>query len=200
MNSLRTQLTHGSDLAENPDDNEGLQDEEDGEEDQRHELIQCVEGVCAVRSYERVVPVSSPAEPSVERDISSTDEKDGRRTKDQSERDKGSVIQELVADGSVHEENPCGRNDGSNVYSREGLNLLASKGCSGSCQYRLTRRTAPSRGNQPMVKISQIEMMMKPSRNSCISLRVWSACVDICAARGRYTFFQQQRAFYSISK
>ena len=36
-----------------------------------------------------------------------------------------------------------------------------------------------------MVKISQIEMMMKPRRNSCISLGEWSACVDSCTARGQ---------------
>ena len=148
-------------------------------------MIQCVEGVCAVGGCKRVVPVSSPAETSVERNVASTDEEDSRRTKDQSERDKGSIVQELIADGSVHEEDPCGRNDGSNVYSREGLNLSASTDRRVSYQYRLTRRTAPSRGNQPMVKISQIEMMMKPRRNSCISLGEWSACVDSCTARGQ---------------
>jgi hypothetical protein len=119
-----TKLTHGSDFTENPDDNESLQNEEDGEEDQRNELIQCVEGVCAVGIYERVVPVSSPAETSVKRNVTSTDEENSRRTKDQGQRDKGSIIQELIADGSVHEEDPCRRNDRGNVYGREGLDLL----------------------------------------------------------------------------
>jgi hypothetical protein len=124
MHSPRSQLTHGSDFAENLDNDKGLQDEEDAEEDQRNELIQCVEGVCTVWGYERIIPVSSPAETGVECNVASTDEEDSRRTKDQSQRDKGSIIQELIADSSVHEENPCGRNDGGNVYGRKGLELL----------------------------------------------------------------------------
>ena len=151
---MRIQLTHGSNLAENSDDDESFQNEEDGQEDQRNELIQCVEGVCAVGGCKRVVPVSSPAETSVERNVASTDEENSRRTKDQGQRDKGSVVQELIADGTVHEENPCGRNDRGNVYGREGLDLLVVSGRQASCQNRLTRRTAPLRGNQPMVKIS----------------------------------------------
>jgi hypothetical protein len=121
--SLRSQLTHRSDFAENLDNDKGFQDEKDAEEDQRNELIQCVEGVCTVWSYERIIPVSSPAEASVECNVASTDEEDSCRTKDQSQRDKGSIIQELIADSSVHEEDPSGRDDGSDMYSREGLKL-----------------------------------------------------------------------------
>ena len=120
-------LTHGPDFAENPDNNEGFKNEEDAKEDQRNELIQCVEGVCTVGSYQRVIPVSSPAEASVERNIASTDKEDSCRTEDQSERNKGSVIQELIADSSVHEEDPCGCNDGGNVYSRESLDMLVRR-------------------------------------------------------------------------
>jgi hypothetical protein len=124
VHSWIIQLTHGSDLAEDLDNDKGFQNEKDAEEDQRNQLIQCVEGVGTVWSYKRIIPVSSPAEASVECNVASTDKEDSRRTKDQSQRDKGSIIQELIADSSVHEENPCGRNDGGDMYGREGLKLL----------------------------------------------------------------------------
>lgn len=113
------EVEHGSNLAEDSDNNDSLKDEEDGKEDQRNQLVQRVERVRAVGCNERVVPVSSPAETSIEGDIASADKQDSRRTKDQSQRSKSTIIQELIADGTVHEKNPGSCDDRGDVYSRE---------------------------------------------------------------------------------
>lgn len=121
---MQSRLTHGSNFAEDSDNNDSLENEEDGEEDQRNQLVQRVERVRAVGCNERVVPVSSPAETSIESDIASADKQNNRRTKDQSQRSKSSIIQELIADGTVHEKNPGSCDDCGDVYSRETLGLL----------------------------------------------------------------------------
>jgi len=49
-----------------------------------------------------------------------------------------------------------------------------------------TLLTLPSSGNPPMVKISQMEMIMKPIKNSCISLLTFGqrcVLVDVVGMR-----------------
>jgi len=70
--------THWLSFSENAQDQEGLQQEKYHEEDQGYELVESVQGVGLVGDVEGTIPVTSPAEASVERDVTcSNEDQDG---------------------------------------------------------------------------------------------------------------------------
>lgn len=68
--------THWLAFTKNAKDQERLQAEEDNNEDQRYELVECVEGISLVLPSQSVIPVAGPAETSVERNVACSNEDD----------------------------------------------------------------------------------------------------------------------------
>ena len=112
--------THWANFAEHAENKDSFQDEEDHNEDKWHELVQGVESVCPVgRARDGILLVVGESKSSVESNVAGADKECSRRAKDEANGGNGSIVEYLVADHSVHEQNPKGGNDGCNVNRRE---------------------------------------------------------------------------------
>ena len=113
-------LTHRANFTEYAEDQHSFQDEEDHNEDERHKLIQSVESVCPVgRTRNSILPVVGESKSSVQCDVAGADKECSRRAKDEANGGNGSIVEYLVADHSVHEQNPKSGHDRCNMNSRE---------------------------------------------------------------------------------
>ena len=112
--------THWTDFSEYAENQDSLQDEEDHNEDERHELVEGVESVSPVgRTRDGVLPVVGEGESSVERNVSRADKERSCRAKNEANGGNSSIVKYLVADHGVHEQNPKSGHDRCDVYSRE---------------------------------------------------------------------------------
>lgn len=68
-----------------------------------------------------MLEVTRPVERSVESDIARTDEEHNSRCADQTDRGRGTVIEQLEAHESVEQENPTCCSDSCNMDRREAL-------------------------------------------------------------------------------
>jgi len=113
-------LTHWANFTEHAKDQHSFQDEEDHNEDERHELVQGVESVCPVgRARDGILPVVGESKSSVESNVAGADKERSRRAENEANRGNGSIVEYLVADHSVHEQNPKSGHDRCNMNSRE---------------------------------------------------------------------------------
>jgi hypothetical protein len=113
-------LTHWADFTEHAENQDSFQDEEDHNEDKWHELVKGVESVSPVgRARDSVLPVVGESKSSIKRNVSGADKECSCRAENEANGGNGSVVEYLVADHGVHEQNPEGGHDRSNVNSRE---------------------------------------------------------------------------------
>jgi len=112
--------THWADFAEHTENQDSFQDEEDHNEDKWHELVKGVESICPVgRARDGVLPVVGESKSSVERNVAGADKERSCRAENESNGGDSSVVEYLVADDSVHKQDPKSGHDRCNVNSRE---------------------------------------------------------------------------------
>jgi hypothetical protein len=112
--------THWANFAEHAENKDSFQDEEDHNEDKWHELVKGVESVRPVRrARDGVLPVVGESKSSVERNVAGANKERSCRAEDETNGGNGSVVEYLVADHSVHEQDPKSGHDRCNVNSRE---------------------------------------------------------------------------------
>jgi hypothetical protein len=97
----RHALTHWLALSKNAQNQECFQQEEYYDEDQRYELVQSIQGICLVGGAKGVIPVTGPAEASVERDVARANEDKQGGDEKQTDRYCSAVVEKLVAYGAV---------------------------------------------------------------------------------------------------
>lgn len=113
--------THWLALSENTQNEERLQAEEDKQEHQRRKLVKGVECVGPIVAVKCVVPVASPAESSVESNVTRANEHDDSRDQEQTDRNGGTIIKKLVANQTVEHKDPSRRNNGGNMNANKCL-------------------------------------------------------------------------------
>ena len=127
--------THWSDFAEHSKNQHSFQDEEYHNEDERHELVKGVKSVCpVVRVRHGVLPVVGESEASVKRNVASADKECSCRAKDKANGGNGAIVEYLVADHSVHEQNPKSGHDRCNVNGRESDPYGTTEGEPANCE------------------------------------------------------------------
>lgn len=119
--SSRRQVDHGARLSKYTQDKNRLKHVERDKEDERHKLVQHVEGNVLVRQLAAVVPEASPVECGVQSNVASTDEESESGDDDQTKGQRSSVVDQLVPNNSVDHEDPCRCHDHTNMNGRESL-------------------------------------------------------------------------------
>lgn len=115
------QVQHGAGLAEDAQDEDGLEDKVQHDGQQREQQVQDVEGDVAVRVVFARGPVAGEGEAGVEGDVADADEDGEGGAAEQAERERGAVVDQLEADDAVEEEDPAGGGDGADVDGAECL-------------------------------------------------------------------------------
>ena len=121
-NGRAGEVDHRPSLAEDPQDEDGLQRQVEHDPQERKEQVQDVERKVPVRELVLArVPEAGEGEAGVEGDVADADEEGKCRAGKEADREGSPVVHQLVADDAIEKQDPRGGRNGANVDGAESL-------------------------------------------------------------------------------